>query len=169
MAVKTTHPRRGKDQAANPAPADNGQSISTGGPQFGESTPTPDPTKFTVKHGSDNNAYSILDHEKGKLKPLPFKIAEDVEPVLQLADALGHTGANIVAQRYYPQMSVSDARAWVVRQLLTLNAIADFVVHGRGDEGTYDDPMCVTYVFAGDIRGTHTDVATMRGKTVEEL
>src|ERR1700677_870828 len=98
MAVKTTHPRRGKDQAANPAPADNGQSISTGGPQFGESTPTPDPTKFTVKHGSDNNAYSILDHEKGKLKPLPFKIAEDVEPVLQLADALGHTGANIVAQ-----------------------------------------------------------------------
>jgi hypothetical protein len=97
---KSSHSQGGKRPPAKPdAPADNGKPIPTGGPQFGEATPTKDPTKFTVKHGSDTKAYSILDHEQDKLKPAPFPVAEGTdEPVLTLAQALGPKGANIVAQ-----------------------------------------------------------------------
>ena len=72
--------------------------IPTGGPQFAEPAPTPDPTKFTVKHGSDKDAYSILDSEKGTLKPRDFPKVKDVEPVLKLVDAWGSKGADIVQQ-----------------------------------------------------------------------
>src|ERR1700733_8488613 len=82
-----------------PPPPANGQPIATGGPQFGEPTPTADPTKFSVKHGSDTNAYTILDKEKGKLQPRPFQVVKGTdEPVLQLAAALGPKGGGIVAQ-----------------------------------------------------------------------
>lgn len=79
-------------------PEGNMNPIPTGGPQFAEPTPTPDPTKFTVKHGSDKDAYSILDSEKGTLKPRDFPKVTGVEPVLKLADALGSKGASIVQQ-----------------------------------------------------------------------
>lgn len=69
------------------------------GPQFGQPIATPDPTKFTVQHGSDKEAYSILDKEAGKIPPIPFPKAGDaVEPVLQLAQALGDKGKDIVQQ-----------------------------------------------------------------------
>src|ERR1700730_2159653 len=73
----------------------NSAPIPTRGPQFGEPAPTPDPTKFTVKHGSDSQAYKILDSQRGTLQPRPFPIAGDTEPILKLADTLGSKGADI--------------------------------------------------------------------------
>ncbi len=86
--------------AENPkeAPAeDNMEPIETGGPQFGEPAPTPDPTSYRVKHTSDAQAYKILDSEKRTLKPRPFPMAEDMEPRLSLADAIGPQGAKVMA------------------------------------------------------------------------
>jgi hypothetical protein len=87
-----------KKHPDRPPAAHDGAPVPTGGPQFAEPTPTADPAKFSVRHGSDTSAYSILDHEKGKLKPLPFPAADAAEPVLPLAAALGANGADIVAQ-----------------------------------------------------------------------
>jgi hypothetical protein len=67
------------------------------GPQFAEPAPSPDPSKFVVKHGSDKEAYSILDHERGSLKPRPFPVVHDTkEPVLTLAQTIGTTGDSVV-------------------------------------------------------------------------
>jgi hypothetical protein len=94
-------PSTSSGQASQPVavPADpglkNSAPIPTRGPQFGEAAPTPDPTKFTVKHGSDSQAYKILDSQRGTLQPRPFPIAGDTEPILKLADTLGSKGADI--------------------------------------------------------------------------
>ncbi|MGO9239884.1 MAG: metallophosphoesterase family protein [Bryobacteraceae bacterium] len=79
-----------------PPPADNSGPIPTGGAQFGEPSPTPDPSQFTVKHGSDTQAYKILDSEQGQLKPRPFPVAGVAEPTLSLADAIGGQGPRVV-------------------------------------------------------------------------
>jgi calcineurin-like phosphoesterase family protein len=77
------------------APQAPAPSLPTSGPQFGEPAATPDPTKFTVKHGSDTAAYTILDKQKKQL-PRPFPaVAGTDEPVLTLADALGPKGSDI--------------------------------------------------------------------------
>ena len=89
----TTEPST--DSVPSDSNPENSQIIPTNGPQFGEPAPTPDPTKFTVKHGSDSQAYKILDSQKGSLQPLPFPIASDAEPRLTLADALGKKGSDI--------------------------------------------------------------------------
>ena len=79
--------------------SENNQPIPTGGPQFGESAPTRDPSKFTVQHGSDKEAYTILDHERGKLPPRAFPVVRGVaEPKLDLAEALGSSGDGIISQ-----------------------------------------------------------------------
>jgi len=82
---------------ATPPPVDNGNPIPTSGPQFAEPVSTPDPTHFIVKHGSDKAAYTILDSEKGTLKPRPFPIFKDKEPSMSLADAIGSKGAAVLA------------------------------------------------------------------------
>ena len=93
--TRKTH--RPKPTAGGPPPTDNSGPISTGGPQFAQPIATPDPTKFTVMHGSDAGAYKILDSE-GKQKPRPFPVvAKTVEPVLQLADAIGPKGPSVVS------------------------------------------------------------------------
>ena len=75
------------------------KSLLTSGPRFAEPTNTADPKKFSVKHGSDKEAYSLLDQMKGKLRPRPFpEVAGVEEPVLELADAYGPKGATIVDQ-----------------------------------------------------------------------
>ncbi len=93
---KKKHPSHPPVEPPSP---NNDQPHPTQGPQFGETTPTPDPSKFTVKHGSDTQAYQILDSEKGTLKPRPFPVVADTaEPVVKLADSLGASGADIVQQ-----------------------------------------------------------------------
>jgi Calcineurin-like phosphoesterase len=101
MATHTTRPPRRKAPKVTPvAPpsTDVGQPLPTAGPQFAEPTPTADPTKFTVQHGSDNAAYTVLDKNKGHIPPRPFRVVAGVdEPIVRLADALGTKGAQIVA------------------------------------------------------------------------
>ena len=98
--------KRTKSRSSEPAeptpdsePSDSNpgtsQTIRTNGPQFGEPTPTPDPNKFSVKHGSDSQAYKILDSQRGTLQPRPFPIASEAEPRITLADALGKKGSDI--------------------------------------------------------------------------
>jgi hypothetical protein len=96
MAVPRSHSR---PRDLEEAPATGGQTPSTDGPQFAESTPTPDPNAFSVKHGSDKNAYTILDREKSTLRPRPFRVVTGTaEPVVELAQALGKKGESIVSQ-----------------------------------------------------------------------
>jgi hypothetical protein len=95
------HPTQPEHHARHPEapPPDNSSPIQTPGPQFAEPAPTPDPGKFTVRHGSDASAYKILDSEAGTLKPRAFPIvAKTPEPVVNLADALGSQGATIEAE-----------------------------------------------------------------------
>lgn len=107
-----------RNPATPPLPA-NTESIPTSGPQFGETAVLPDPTKFVVKHGSDAEAYSILDREKGSLKPRPFPVASEVEPRMSLADGIGQEGK-----------SVEDA----------IHAAGQIVFHALGDTGNTRGP-----------------------------
>lgn len=75
----------------------NTQPMPTSGPQFAQPVTTPDPTAFTVQHGSDSAAYKILDSQKGKLLPRPFPVAKVAEPILTLADAIGTQGQSVTA------------------------------------------------------------------------
>ena len=64
-------------------------------PIYAEPRPTPDPTKYTVAHASDSQAYSEMDAlvKASKFLPLPFPAVPNVaEPILTLSDALGPTG-----------------------------------------------------------------------------
>jgi Calcineurin-like phosphoesterase len=103
-------PRRSKPKPAN-TPVQQPQSSPARSPgntgpiptktfRFAEPPPTPDPTKFTVKHGSDAKAYKILDSLKGTLRPRPFPIVSGTdEPILKLEEAYGtRKGAEIVRQ-----------------------------------------------------------------------
>src|SRR5271157_4562117 len=101
---QTAHHRRPKNLPAGvelspsaPPSPNSGQDVTTASPQFAEPSISDDPTQFVVKHGSDTKAYSILDSEKGTLKPQPFPIAKDVEPRMSLADAIGDKGAEVLA------------------------------------------------------------------------
>jgi hypothetical protein len=86
-----------KPQAAAPPPEGNVDPVLTGGPQFGETPATPDPSEFRVQHGSDKQAYTILDSQKGVLEPRPFPVVEGVaEPLLTFAQALGAQGNGVV-------------------------------------------------------------------------
>jgi hypothetical protein len=82
---------------AGTLPQGSSPSLVTDGPQFAETQSSPDPQHFTVKHGSDKIAYSILDSKKGHIPPSPFPIVAGVtEPTLALADAYGRPGKSIV-------------------------------------------------------------------------
>src|SRR5215471_1738089 len=99
MATKSNPTPSRRTTPPEPPSANNSVPIATQGPQFGEPAPTADPTKFTVKHGSDAQAYKILDSQKGTLKPRPFPHVKGIdEPVLTLAQALGNKGDQIVSE-----------------------------------------------------------------------
>ncbi len=86
----------------NPKPArstSSGQATSTSSGQAtstssGQATSTSS-GQATSKHGSDSQAYKVLDSQRGTLQPRPFPIAGDTEPTLKLADTLGSKGADI--------------------------------------------------------------------------
>ena len=90
--------KRAKKAAPTTRPAKgNTQPIATNGPQFAQPVTTPDPTAFTVQHGSDAAAYKILDSQKGTLLPRPFPVAKEAEPTVTLAEAIGAKGAAVTA------------------------------------------------------------------------
>jgi hypothetical protein len=130
------HPRRPEDLPPGielnpkaPPPEDNTEAVPTDGPQFAEPAPTPDPTQFTVRHGSDKEAYTILDSEKGSLKPQKFPIVANAEPRMTLADALGAQGTTVLA-------SIKKAEE------LVFHAVGDTGnTHGPKDQNLVADKM----------------------------
>ena len=67
-------------------------------PGFAQPQPTPDPTKFEVKHPSDNPAYKQIDelNREHKLAPMPFPAPRGLpEPRLTLAEILGDNAAAV--------------------------------------------------------------------------
>ena len=98
VRARKNGPARVAGNAKNPpstAPTDNTEPVETSGPQFAEPGPTPDPTKFIIKHGSDKEAYTILDSEKGSILPREFPQGPAVEPILTLAQAIGPQGTEV--------------------------------------------------------------------------
>ena len=88
----------------NPAPAAAGNAGAADGPTqvqqpvFGQPTPTPDPTTFEVRHGSDNAAYKKIDalNREHKLDAMPFDAPRGLpEPRLTMAEMYGSAGASI--------------------------------------------------------------------------
>jgi hypothetical protein len=114
------------------------------GPQFGEPIATPDPTKFTVKHGSDKEAYSILDQERGKIPPIPFPRAPggEVEPILRLAEALGDKGPQIVQQITKASQIVFHALGDTgnTRSAMAENSVTDKLVSDFDNEAPQATP-----------------------------
>jgi hypothetical protein len=61
-------------------------------PVFAQAQPTPDPTKFKIKHASDNAAYAEIDqlNKSHGLSAMPFPAPRGVpEPILTLQQVLG--------------------------------------------------------------------------------
>jgi Calcineurin-like phosphoesterase len=104
-----------------PPPNNNVNPVRTDGPRFAQPTVTADPSHFIVNHGNkqDKEAYTILDREKGTLKPRPFPLATDPEPRMSLPDALGPQGNEI---------------------LKSIKAAQQIVFHALGDTGNTNVP-----------------------------
>ncbi len=68
--------------------------VSTPQPQFAQPTTSPDPSKFTVAHGSDTALYNKV--QKKLLQPIPAPRA-GANLTMKLEDALGSGGAAAVA------------------------------------------------------------------------
>ena len=98
-APASRHARNVKRNPVDPPAPDNSAMLPTDGPQFNEPAPTPDPSRFSVKHGSDAAVYKILDSERGTLKPRAFPLVTgSQEPVVKLVDAYGDHGSDFAAQ-----------------------------------------------------------------------
>ena len=109
--------------------------MATAGPRFAQTAPTPDPSRFTVKHASDAKAYAILDGEKGALLPRPISAGPAVEPRLTLGAAPGDGG---------PDADKATLKAGMI------------VFHALGDTGNTRGPSdedLVTDKLASDFSG----------------
>jgi len=120
---KPRQPKAPTQQSQPTAASDGGNTapIPTKTPRFAEPPPTPDPTKFTVKHGSDAKAYKILDSLKGTLQPRPFPVVSGTdEPILRLEEVYG-----------------AGKGAQIVREI---EAAGQIVFHTVGDTGNVKGP-----------------------------
>jgi hypothetical protein len=90
-----------------PKPTSNVEAIDNTGatplnqPTFGQPEPSPDPTKFKIKHPSDGPAYKQIDalNREHKLEALPFPAPRGLpEPRLTLAAVLGTNEAALQRQ-----------------------------------------------------------------------
>jgi hypothetical protein len=80
-------------------PIDNTGATLLDRPVFGQPQPTPDPTKFKIKHPSDDPAYKQIDelNREHKLTTTPFPAPRGLpEPKLALDKVLGDGGAAAV-------------------------------------------------------------------------
>lgn len=93
---------------------------SNGSSQFAEPIATPDPTHFTVRHGSDKAAYTILDKAAGKIPPKEIPVGPEDEPRMTLADAIGAKGSEV-------ESAITKAR--------------QVVFHAVGDTGNTRGPL----------------------------
>jgi hypothetical protein len=82
-----------KPAPSSPTPAPGGgASRSLSGPVFAQPVPTADPTRFKVKHPSDDPTYKEIEelNREHKIQPLPFPPPRGgVEPRLTLQQVLG--------------------------------------------------------------------------------
>lgn len=87
-------------------------------PVFAEPGFMQDPTQYRNGHASDSQAYKELDQLKTlqQLNPLPFRIAKDKEPQMDLASACGSAGGKIQT---------------------TLKQATQLVFHSAGDTGAH--------------------------------
>ncbi|MCP3463120.1 metallophosphoesterase [Bradyrhizobium sp. CCGUVB23] len=82
---------RKEKSAPKTSPIDNTGATELEAPVFAQPEPTPDPTKFEVKHPSDNPVYKKIDelNREHKIAPLPFPPPRGLpEPKLTLAQVL---------------------------------------------------------------------------------
>ncbi len=94
---KSSRPKQPrKHHPISAPPPGNENPVPTGNPQFGQPTASPDPNKFVIKHGSDSQAYKILDSQQQYPRPFPV-VAETDEPKLTLEESLGSAGKEIVS------------------------------------------------------------------------
>ena len=119
----TRKPQTRKPKAAPKSePIDNVGATTLDHPVFAEPQPTPDPTKFLVKHPSDNPAYKQIDklNAEHKLAPLPFPAPRGLpEPALTLAAVLDISDAALQKQ---------------------IKANGQIVFHSTGDTGSTRGP-----------------------------
>jgi hypothetical protein len=94
-------PVRKPKTTANVDAIDNTGATTLNHPVFAQPEPTPDPTKFEIKHPSDGPAYKQIDalNREHKLEPLPFPAPRGLpEPRLTLASVLGNNEASLQRQ-----------------------------------------------------------------------
>ena len=134
MSSKASHRSKRKPQPATEPPQGNTEPVLTGGPQFGETAPTPDPSRFRLKHGSDKQAYTILDSQRGVLEPRPYPVVEGVaEPLLTLQQVLGAQGSGV-------------AKAIQAAKQLVFHAVGDTGnTRGPEDQSAVADKMVADY------------------------
>ncbi|HUB46417.1 MAG TPA: metallophosphoesterase [Acetobacteraceae bacterium] len=92
---RAPHGRKAKTAPQTDAVDNTGPTV-LGNPVFAQPQPTQDPTKFEIRHPSDNPAYKKIDEldREHKLAPLPFPAPRGLpEPKLTLAAILGSGGA----------------------------------------------------------------------------
>lgn len=126
------HPTKQHAPVEAPPPAGNETPVPTEGPQFGQPTPSSDPTKFTIKHTSDSGAYKIIDTQKQYPRPFPVVAGTD-EPSLTLQQSLGDSGKEIVAD-------IKKAGQ------IVFHSVGDTGnVKGPGDEDSVSDKMVADF------------------------
>jgi hypothetical protein len=136
--TRKPHPRKPKPAPQSDA-IDNTAATDLDHPVFGQPSPTPDPTRFEIKHPSDGVAYKQIDalNRQHKLEPLPFPAPRDLpEPRLTLAAVLG----------------IEDAA--MKRQIV---ANGQIVFHATGDTGSTRGPESQSLV-ADKMVNDFTDV-----------
>jgi hypothetical protein len=158
MARKPKHHHHKKhdpapDQPADPTdPINNDNPTTIGHPVFGQPDPTPDPTKFVIKHPSDNEAYKEIDelNREHKLEPIPFPAPRGLpEPQLTLAAVLGSPAAitNITNAGQIVFHSVGDTGS--VKGPTTQSLVADKMAADFDDPEVADRP--VFFFHLGDV------------------
>ncbi len=134
--------RKNRSAQADAPSADHDQPVNTSGPQFAEPAPTPDPTKFIVKHGSDEAAYTILDSMKGRIPPKEFRVSPEAEPRMTLADAIGKKGPEVVEKILAARQIVFHALGDTgnTRSAKDENLVTDKLVSDFDAERSYEVP-----------------------------
>jgi Calcineurin-like phosphoesterase len=160
--------RGASSTAAGPG---GGSTRSVKGPLFAQPEPTADPTRFKIKHPSDNPAYKEIDelNREHKIQPLPFPAPRGgVEPRLTLEQVLGaNTGAiakiasagQIVfhatgdcgstrgpqTQNMVSDKMVSDFQETTTKEIPQFNLLLGDVVYSFGEVQYYYDQFYEPY------------------------
>ncbi len=151
----TRSPRHRRQKSpARTEPIDNTGPSVIGRPIFAQPQPTPDPTKFEVRHPSDNPAYKQIDelNREHKITTIPFPPPRGVpEPRLTLASILAADDA--VIQQHYAKAkqivfhAVGDTGN--TRGPASQNLVADKLVSDFDEAAAADQPSFLLHL--GDV------------------